>query len=168
MAYHDNVKAFAWVALFFAWHLTAAAQAADPFAPIQERENQFRQQKQLDELRRDQQMQNLKQQQDAARVQQQIDQLRREPDNLRNDPRANTVQPADVDRLQLDLNRLQNEQQLKRLQAEQRILQLEKQGDTPRRQRETTEFTRQQQIERLQQRQKLDDIEEDLRQFRGK
>jgi N-formylglutamate amidohydrolase len=104
-------------------------------------------------------------------VQREIDNLRNQPNDLRNDPRATTtVQPSDVDRMQLDLNRLQNEQQLKRLQADQQLLQLQKQqsANIQRTQQQTSEFTRQQQIERLQQKQKLDDIEDEVRRFNGK
>jgi len=168
-AYDEAVKALAsaLLLLFLSWPLTAA-EALDPFAPIQQRDQQLRQQNQLDQLRRDQQIQNLQQQQDTARVQGQIDNLRNNPDNLRNDLRSTTVQPGDVDRMQLNLNRLQNEQQLKRVETEQKIQQLQqlqKQGDNARSQRQAGELTRQQQIDRMQQRQKLDDIEEDLRRF---
>ena len=160
--YDDPVKASILAALLLAWAFPAAAQTNHPDVPIPREENQIRRQNQIEELRRDQQMNDLSQQQEMARLQQQIDSLKSPPDNpdVPNRPKVNQ---ADLNRLQQELNRLRDEQQLQRQQAEQRILQIEQQGDTARRRRWAAQFTREQQSERLKQRQRLDDIEENLR-----
>ena len=166
--YDDHVKTLILAALLLPWAFPAAAQTNSPIAPIPQRENQLRRQQQIEELRRDQQMNDLTQQRETARLKQQIDGLKSQPDNPDVPNGPTNVNQADLNRLQLALDRLQSEQQLNRLQAEQRIVQIEQQGDTARRRRWAAQLTREQQIERLKQRRSLDDIEGELRRFGGK
>jgi hypothetical protein len=105
-------------------------------------------------------MYDLSQQQDIERLQQQIDGL--------NQPDSPGVNQADLNRLQLALDRLQNEQQLQRLEAERRIVQIERQGDTARRRRWAAQLAREQETERVEQRRRLGGIAEELRRFSAK
>jgi hypothetical protein len=154
------MKASILAALLLAWAFPAAAQTNNPAAPIPQQENQLWRQNQIESLVRDQQMYDLSRQQDIERLQQQIDGL--------NQPDSPGVNQADLNRLQLALDRLQNEQQLQRLEAERRIVQIERQGDTARRRRWAAQLAREQETERVEQRRRLGGIAEELRRFSAK
>ena len=150
------MKALILAALLLASALPAAAQTNAPLAPTPGQQNEFLRQQQIEALVRDRQMYDFSQQEAIARLQQQIDGL--------NDP---NLTQADLNRLQQGLDSLQSEQARQRLLAEQRILSIERQGDTARRRRWAAQFAREQQGQRLQQQQRLADIEANLSRFRG-
>ena len=136
--------------------LPAAAQTNAPVALTPGGQNQFLRQQQIEAFRRDQQLNEVRQQQEITPLQEQIDDLK-----------GPNVNQADLNRLQLELDRLQNEQQLARLWAERRIYEIEGQGDTARRRRWAAQFIREQQTQRLAEQQRLADIQENLRRLRG-
>ncbi|GEM_PF-4999730 len=138
--------------------LPAAAQTNDPLALTPGGQNQIFRQLQIEGLLRQRQANDVLQQQAAAELQQQIDSL--------ND--SGNVNRADISRLQRELERLQDEQQLQALRAVQRIVQIDRQGDTARRRRWAAQFAREQQLERLDRDQRLAGIKEELARFSGR
>ena len=150
------MKALILAALLLAWAFPAAAQTNHPDVPIPRDANQLWRQNQIENLIFAQEINDLIQLQETARLQQQIDAL---PDS---------VNQADLNRLQQGLYRLQNEQLLASLDAERRIRLIDQQGDTARRRRWAAQLAREQETQRLAQRQRLADIEEGLRRFGGR
>ena len=139
----------------------AAAQTNNPDVPIPRQQNQILRQQQIEDFVRDRDFYDLSRKQQIASLQQQIDTAASRLDN------ADVQSGRDLSRLQLELYRVQNEQQLQRLDADRRIFMIDQQGDTARRRRWAAQFAREQQAERLAQQQRLAGIAQELARFSG-